>query len=141
MIRHRPLTVTGGLTFGGGPGNNYGTHAVASMVGVLRADPGSLGLVTGLGWYLTKHSLGIYGTEPGPASKVGPGTMASLPGDAECRSGRSASPGLRPQRAVAALPQCSPDADARGEVTVETYSVSYEPGRRTCPCRGGLPHP
>ena len=29
----RPLTVTGGLTFAGGPGNNYGTHAVASMVG------------------------------------------------------------------------------------------------------------
>ena len=39
----RPLTVTGGLTFGGGPGNNYGTHAVASMVGVLRADPGFAG--------------------------------------------------------------------------------------------------
>ncbi len=47
----RPLTVTGGLTFGGGPGNNYGTHAVASMVGALRSEPGARGLVTGLGWY------------------------------------------------------------------------------------------
>ena len=65
----RPLTVTGGLTFGGGPGNNYGTHAVASMVGALRADPGSLGLVTGLGWYVTKHSVGIYGTEPPSADR------------------------------------------------------------------------
>ena len=65
----RPLTVTGGLTFGGGPGNNYGTHALASMVGTLRADPGSLGLVTGLGWYLTKHSVGIYGTEPRPPAR------------------------------------------------------------------------
>ncbi len=134
----RPLTVTGGLTFGGGPGNNYGTHAVATMVGVLRADPGSLGLVTGLGWYLTKHSLGIYGTEPGPASKVGSGTMASLPGDAECEAAGGFA-WASPQRAVAALPQCSPDADARGEVTVETYSVSYDrggaPARAVVACR------
>ena len=62
----RPLTVTGGLTFAGGPGNNYGTHAVAAMVEALRADPGSLGLVAGLGWYLSKHSVGVYGTEPAP---------------------------------------------------------------------------
>ena len=36
----RPLTLTGGLTFGGGPGSNYGAHAVATMVGALRSDPG-----------------------------------------------------------------------------------------------------
>jgi acetyl-CoA C-acetyltransferase len=58
------LTVTGGLSFAGGPWNNYGTHAIATMVGVLRADPGSLGLVTGVGGYLTKHTLGLYSTEP-----------------------------------------------------------------------------
>ena len=75
----RPLTVTGGLTFGGGPGNNYGTHAVASMVDTLRADPGSRGLVTGLGWYQTKHSVGIYGTAPGrsPVSPDLPSTTTS----------------------------------------------------------------
>ncbi len=61
----RSLTLTGGLTFAGGPGNNYGFHAVASMVTALRSDPGSRGLITGLGWYMTKHSVGIYGTEPG----------------------------------------------------------------------------
>jgi acetyl-CoA C-acetyltransferase len=60
------LTVTGGLSFAGGPWNNYGTHAIATMAEVLRADPGSLGLVTGVGGYLTKHTLGLYSTEPPP---------------------------------------------------------------------------
>ncbi|MBL1076974.1 crotonase/enoyl-CoA hydratase family protein [Nocardia sp. 2] len=60
----RPLSVTGGLTFGGGPGNNYGGHAVASLVQKLRAEPGSFGLATSLGWYLTKHAIGVYSTTP-----------------------------------------------------------------------------
>jgi acetyl-CoA C-acetyltransferase len=60
----RPLTATGGLTFAGGPGNNYGTHALASLVPVLRADPTSRGLCTSLGWYATKHALGIYSATP-----------------------------------------------------------------------------
>ena len=60
----RTLTVTGGLSFFGGPGNNYVSHSVAAMVDACRADPGSLGLVTGLGYYLTKHSAGIYSTTP-----------------------------------------------------------------------------
>jgi acetyl-CoA C-acetyltransferase len=63
----RQLTVTGGLSFAGGPWNNYGTHAIATMAGVLRSDPGSLGLVTGVGGYLTKHALGLYSTDPPPA--------------------------------------------------------------------------
>jgi acetyl-CoA C-acetyltransferase len=49
----RELTVTGGNTFAGAPGNNYGMHSIARMVEVLRADPGARGLVTGVGWYLT----------------------------------------------------------------------------------------
>ncbi len=59
-----PLSVTGGLTFGGGPGNNYGGHAVATLVQRLREDPGSYGLATSLGWYVTKHALGVYSTLP-----------------------------------------------------------------------------
>lgn len=62
----RQLTVTGGLSFAGGPWNNYVTHAIATMAGVLRADPGSLGLVTANGGYVTKHALGLYSTEPAP---------------------------------------------------------------------------
>jgi acetyl-CoA C-acetyltransferase len=63
---HRPLTVTGGLTFAGGPGNNYAMHAIATMADVLRNDPGSVGLVSALGWYVTKHALGVYSTTPPP---------------------------------------------------------------------------
>jgi acetyl-CoA C-acetyltransferase len=60
----RPLTVTGGLPYAGGPGNDYGTHAVAELVRWLRATPGSVGMSTGVGWYFTKHSAGLYGTLP-----------------------------------------------------------------------------
>ncbi len=59
----RGLTVTGGLPFFGGPGNNYSSHAIASMALRLR-ESGRLGYVAGNGGYLSKHSLGIYGTEP-----------------------------------------------------------------------------
>lgn len=62
----RQLTVTGGLTFAGGPLNNYVTHSIATMAGVLRSDPGTVGLCTANGGYLTKHALGLYGTEPPP---------------------------------------------------------------------------
>ncbi|HZJ28089.1 MAG TPA: acetyl-CoA acetyltransferase [Acidimicrobiia bacterium] len=61
----RPLTVTGGLAFAGGPGNSYVSHSIAAMVQACRGDPGSLGLVTALGWYVTKHAVGVYSTEPG----------------------------------------------------------------------------
>jgi acetyl-CoA C-acetyltransferase len=60
----RPLTVTGGLSFAGGPWNNYVTHSIAAMAGVLRDDPGALGLVTANGGYVTKHALGLYSAEP-----------------------------------------------------------------------------
>jgi acetyl-CoA C-acetyltransferase len=61
----RGLTVTGGLPYFGGPGNNYTLHAIATMVDRLR-DRGGIGIVTGLGWYATKHSVGIYGDRPQP---------------------------------------------------------------------------
>jgi acetyl-CoA C-acetyltransferase len=56
----RPLTVTGGLTFAGGPGNNYSTHGIATLAQRLRAEPEAFGLATALGWYVTKHALGVY---------------------------------------------------------------------------------
>lgn len=58
-----PLTVTGGLTFAGGPGNNYVTHSLAAMVGRLRAS-GGRGLVTGVGYYLTKHAVTVLAAQP-----------------------------------------------------------------------------
>ncbi|MFN8036680.1 MAG: acetyl-CoA synthetase [Acidimicrobiia bacterium] len=62
----RPVTVTGGLPYHGGPGSNYLTHSIAAMAEVLRADPGSLGMVSGVGMHMTKHVFGVYSTSPGP---------------------------------------------------------------------------
>jgi acetyl-CoA C-acetyltransferase len=58
----RGLTLTGGLPYFGGPGNNYSTHAIAEAVARCRARPGSTGLVYANGGYLTKHSFGVYST-------------------------------------------------------------------------------
>ncbi len=65
----RILTVTGGLSFAGGPWNNYVTHSIATMADRLRAggQGPAVGLVTANGGFITKHAFGLYGTEP-PAS-------------------------------------------------------------------------
>jgi acetyl-CoA C-acetyltransferase len=68
----RGLTATGGLPYFGGPGNNYTTHGIAEVTSALRetgsqretSDSARLGMATGLGWYVTKHAIGIYGTAP-----------------------------------------------------------------------------
>jgi acetyl-CoA C-acetyltransferase len=65
----RTLTVTGGLSFAGGPWNDYVTHAIATMAERLRADAGSLGLITANGGYLTKHAFGIWSTTPPPRGR------------------------------------------------------------------------
>jgi acetyl-CoA C-acetyltransferase len=84
----RPLTVTGALPYHGGPGNNYVTHSIACMVDRLRAKPGSRGLVTGLGWYLTKRG-GVTRARrrrtPSPASSTYQKTVDAEPHPAGCR--------------------------------------------------------
>ncbi|NMH98774.1 hypothetical protein HF526_15890 [Pseudonocardia sp. K10HN5] len=102
----RPLTITGGLTFGGGPGSNYVGHSLATLLGRLRADPGSVGLITGNGWFLTKHTLGLYGSEPPPTP------FRRLDVQAEVDAG--------PRREVV--------TGYRGPVTLETYTVLHGPG-------------
>jgi acetyl-CoA C-acetyltransferase len=100
----RPLTVTGGLTFGGGPLNDYVLHSIARMVEVLRADPGSIGLVSANGGFLTKHAFGVYSTEP--------------PGLGWCHEDLQAEVDRTPRREVAA----EADADA----VIESYTVMYD---------------
>ena len=111
----RPLTVTGGLPWFGGPGNNYSTHAIATMMDRLRGEPGSLGLVHALGWFLTKHGFGVYSTER-PASgwrRVG---------------------GKELQAWVDALPHPEVVAEPTGPGTIETYTVVH--GRDGAPEKG-----
>jgi acetyl-CoA C-acetyltransferase len=60
----RGLTLTGGLPYFGGPGNNYAMHAIAEAMAFARANPGQRVMTTANGWYLTKHAMGIYATTP-----------------------------------------------------------------------------
>lgn len=60
----RPLTLTGGLGFFGGPGNNYSLHAIATLVERIAAGKTETGLVTSLGWFLHKHAAGVYSCNP-----------------------------------------------------------------------------
>lgn len=60
----RAPTVTGGLTFAGGPGSNYVTHSLATMAERLRGDPGAYGFLTGVGWYMTKHANALLSARP-----------------------------------------------------------------------------
>ena len=64
----RPLTITGGLSFAGGPWNNYVMHSIATMVDRLRDDAGSVGLITANGGFVTKHAFGVYATTPPKAT-------------------------------------------------------------------------
>ncbi|MEL6567264.1 MAG: acetyl-CoA acetyltransferase [Pseudomonadota bacterium] len=58
----RPLTITGGLPFFGGPGNNYSLHGIVSMAERLRAQPDAFGLVLANGGWMTKEAAGVYST-------------------------------------------------------------------------------
>jgi acetyl-CoA C-acetyltransferase len=100
----RPLTVTGGLGFAGGPVNNYPTHGIAAMVDVLRAHPGAVGLTTALGWYVTKHAAAIWSTRP-PAE---PFRRINVQSEVD----------TKPRREGAGL--------VEAEATIEATSVAYE---------------
>lgn len=60
----RPMSLTGGLCYFGGPGNNYSMHAIAEVVAAARAAPGKRGYVGANGGFLSKYAAGIYSTEP-----------------------------------------------------------------------------
>ena len=61
--KDKPLTLTGGLPFFGGPGNNYTLHGICEVMRACRAAPGSLGLAHGNGGWMSKQAVGIYSTE------------------------------------------------------------------------------
>jgi acetyl-CoA C-acetyltransferase len=102
----RGLTVTGGLPYAGGPGNNYVMHSVAVMMQKLRRRRGEFGLVTGNGWYLTKQSTGVYSTRrpPAPFEREDPAVI---------------------QRQIDALPHPAVIEQPQGRGTIETYTVVH----------------
>ncbi len=60
----RGLTLTGGLPFFGGAGNNYSAHAICEAVERVRNDRGSYALVGANGGWMSKYATGIYSTDP-----------------------------------------------------------------------------
>jgi len=102
----RGLTVTGGLPYAGGPGNNYVMHSIAVMMRRLRERRGAFGLVTGNGWYLTKQSTGVYSTKPfeGVWVREDPWVI---------------------QRQIDALPHPPAIERPEGRAVIETYTVVH----------------
>jgi acetyl-CoA C-acetyltransferase len=102
----RGLTITGGLPYFGGPGNNYALHAIAEMVTQLRERPGAYGLSTANGWFLTKQSVGIYSTKPveGKWERQPPSVI---------------------QARIDALPHPQIVEKPQGPATIETYTVVH----------------
>lgn len=107
----RGFTVTGGLPFFGGPGNDYAMHGLVEMVRRLRRRPEAAGLVTANGGILSSQSMGLWSTTPAP-------WRAGV--DAEIR------------RQVAAWPSPRVTDTPRGAARIETYTVvhSRDGGRR-----------
>lgn len=53
-------TLTGGLSFFGGPGNGYSMYNIAAMVDALRHDGSRPAMVTANGGVMSKQAVGIY---------------------------------------------------------------------------------
>jgi acetyl-CoA C-acetyltransferase len=103
----RGLTVTGGLPFFGGPGNDYSMHAIAETVQLARRSPGSYGFVGANGGVMHKFSAGVYCTTPA-------GWTADRSADLQAEIDAWAAP-----------------AQARyadGPATIETYTVTHRRG-------------
>jgi len=114
----RSLTVTGGLPFHGGAGNNYSMNAIAAMAERLRAAPGSIGMVTANGGYLGKQSGGIYSTTPSPN-----GSKAWVREDPAAYQPR-----------IDGLDHPPFTEKPEGPAWIETYTVAF--GRSNAPERG-----
>jgi len=60
----RRVTQTGGMTFGGGPLNNFVLQSWVKMIEQMRAQPGSHGVVTAVSGLITKQGVTVFGPEP-----------------------------------------------------------------------------
>lgn len=114
--KQHPPTVTGGLTFFGGPLNNYMTHAVCAMVRTLREHPSELGLLYGQGGFVNKHHGLIVSAQPPQTDLAADYSVQHIADEKR-----------------AAVPPLA-DAAYRGPATIETYTILY--GRDGEPLQG-----
>jgi len=57
-------TVTGGMSFAGGPLNNYMIHSTVKMLKEIRNNHLNIGLVTGVSGMMTKQAFALWAKEP-----------------------------------------------------------------------------
>jgi acetyl-CoA C-acetyltransferase len=58
-------SLTGGMTFFGGPLGSYVVHSKVTLFDQLRRDPGSIGVIGSLGGQYAHFGYGLYSTDPG----------------------------------------------------------------------------
>jgi acetyl-CoA C-acetyltransferase len=101
----RPLSLTGGMAFAGGPLNSFVLQALPVLAGRLRADPGRIGLLTAVSGMITKQGVSAWSTDP-------------LPGGFHFDDVSAA--------AARETPAVEVVADASGPATVVSYTVLHE---------------
>src|SRR3984893_17733086 len=106
----RGLTLTGGLPFFGGAGNNYSMHGVAETIAKTRSAPGQFGLVGANGGIMSKYSVGVYSATPAEWKPDG---------------------GAQLQAPIHQAPPQPVTERADGPATIETYTVRRDSGRLT----------
>ena len=60
----KQLTLTGGLPYFGGPGNNYSMHGLAEMWSQIRRDSAQYAFIHANGGVLSKHASGVFSCQP-----------------------------------------------------------------------------
>jgi acetyl-CoA C-acetyltransferase len=63
---HRLVTLTGGMTFAGGPLNNFVLQAAVRLAQRLRAEPGGAGMLNAVSGMLTKQGVSLWSSSAGP---------------------------------------------------------------------------
>lgn len=106
--KDKPMSLTGGLPFFGGPGNNYTLHGICEVVSACRRKPGSIGLAHGNGGWMSKQAVGIYATD-------------WVDGEVFADKGKVA-------EVIAAQLSPGQTATPNGEAVMESYIVQYKRG-------------
>lgn len=101
----RDFSITGGLAYAGGPGNNYVMHSLATAVARLRNNPAERIMITGVGMANTKHAATLLANGD------------NIPPDA---SGQT---DYRIPTGAQALPVTE---RASGDASIVSYTIEYE---------------
>ena len=101
----RDVSVTGGMTFGGGPLNNFVFQATVRMAQLLRQNPEETGLVTTVSGMLTKQACALWSASPGSQEWACADVTEQVKRESE---------------------ECELVADYRGECAVAGYTVLYQ---------------